>query len=297
MKLDFLQSDKSQPDPYVFFDNGRYYIYATAKDGVAAYSSDSLMGQWKFEGYVCSVEGRTDYWAPCIILIDGIYYIYFSCREDWPEELYVASSRSPLGPFDNAKKLYERFTIDPHVVKNESGLFLFYAEDNILPDKRGTRIFVDKLIDPETPANICKEIICPSFDEEIFERNRSDGKDWYTLEGPFYIKEGNRHYVMYSGGCYKNDTYHVGYAVATSDETDLTELDFVKHSDNGRFAPVLFKNDVEEGTGHHSVIKTDDGYFAIYHGRDIVTDDTKLPRTARICRLQIEDGIIKVTDR
>ena len=135
----------------------------------------------------------------------------------------------------------------------------------------------------------------PTFEEELFVHNGHEGKkDWFTIEGPFRFREGEWQYVMYNGGRYENDTYHVGYAAAKSDETDLTKVKFEKHTDNGKFAPVLIKNDFEEGTGHHSVIKYKGEYYAIYHVRDYgaIDDGYKEARTARICRLNVEDGII-----
>ena len=51
-----------------------------------------------------------------------------------------------------------------------------------------------------------------------------------------------------------------------------------------------------EGTGHHSVIKHNGEYYAVYHGRDVgVYDKNALyveERTARICKLYVKDGII-----
>jgi len=297
MRLKFDKPNLSQPDPFIFADGGKYYIYATASSGVQAYSADDIYGEWKSEGVICTVEGWKYYWAPCIAKIGDTYYLYFSCqKEGCFQFLHVASAKSPLGPFTNAKCLYERFSIDAHVVETKAGLFLWYAEDNTNTDRVGTRVFVDKLLDPMTPANICKEVIVPSFDEEIFKHNRfGDGKDWHTLEGPFYFREGEWQYVMFSGACYENDTYHIGYAAAKSDEEDLTKVDFVKHTDNGKWVPTMFRNDVEEGVGHHSVIKLDGEYYAIYHGRNVVSDPSDPSgdrRTARICKLHVKDGII-----
>ncbi len=201
-----------------------------------------------------------------------------------------------MGPFENSKRLYDRFTIDAHVVKTGGGLFLFYAEDNREPERFGTRVFVDRLITPTTSANLRKEIIVPDFDEEIYTKNRfGDGRDWHTIEGPFWFKEGDWQYVMYSGGCYQNDSYHIGYAAAKTDNEELTAVDFVKHTDNGNFAPVLIKNETEEGTGHHSVIKYKGEYYAVYHGRDVESkqcDGYSERRTARICKLIVKDGTI-----
>ena len=141
-----------------------------------------------------------------------------------------------------------------------------------------------------------KEVIVPTFDEEIYQKNRmGDGRDWHTIEGPFWFKEGEWQYVMYSGGCFENDTYHIGYAAAKSDETDLRKVDFIKNTNNGRFYPLIIKNEFEEGTGHNSVIKYKGEYYAVYHGRDY-SDKNRAAleeaRVARICRLIVSNGTI-----
>ena len=126
-------------------------------------------------------------------------------------------------------------------------------------------------------------------------RNRfGDGKDWHTIEGAFWFQEGDWQYVMYSGGCYENDSYHIGYAAAKTTEPDLKKVDLLKHTDGGKFDPVLIKNGFEEGTGHHSVIKYKGEYYAIYHARDIGALDGGYSeqRTARVCKLHVKDGII-----
>ena len=53
----------------------------------------------------------------------------------------------------------------------------------------------------------------------------------------------------------------------------------------------MIKNDFEEGVGHHSVIKYNGTYYAIYHGRDLTKGDGER-RTARACRLCFKDGVI-----
>ena len=297
MKLQFNVKNRTQPDPYVFEDGGKFYMFVTAINGVEAYTADDLFGEWAFQGTVCTVEGCKEYWAPCIIKTNGKYYLYFSCgNENMFQWLHVAEADTPLGPYTKQKALFDRFSIDAHVVETKDGLFLFYAEDNRDVERFGTRVFVDKLLDPFTPANRRREIIVPDFDEEIFMRNREgDGRDWHTIEGAFWFMEDGWQYVIYSGGCYENDTYHIGYAAAKSTETDLVKVDFVKHTDGGKFDPVLIKNEVEEGTGHHSVVKYKGEYYAVYHGRDVKTAENEgyvEERTARICKLLVKDGVI-----
>lgn len=289
MKLQFDVEGKTQPDPYIFDDGDRLYLFVTADEGVEAYSSDRIDGVWHFEGIVCRLPDARQYWAPCVCKTGGKYYLYFSCqRPEKNEFLHVASADRPLGPYKNAKCLYDRFTIDAHVVETPAGLFLFYAENNTDDTRIGTRVFVDRLLDPYTPAALRREVIRPSFDEEIYQRARfEDGRDWHTIEGPFYLRVGNWHYLMYSGGCYQNDTYHIGYTVAKSAEDDLTRVDFVKHTADGRFDPLMIRNEREEGTGHHSVLRTKDGdLYMVYHARDYGAPAGEA-RTARYCRLTV----------
>lgn len=297
MKLQFNIQGKSQPDPFIFRDGDTFYIYVTANAGVECYKTEDIFGEWQFVGVVTDFADGNNFWAPSVIKYQDMYYMYVSCaRENAFQFLHVAKAASPEGPFTEEKCLFDHFSIDSHVVETEAGLFLWYAENNEAVEKKGTRVFVDKLIDPYTPAYQPKEVILPDFPEELFTPQCHGDDLWYTVEGPFWLKEGEWQYVMYSAGCYQDDTYHIGYARAKSDEADLTKVEFEKYTEKGAFAPVLIKNDFEEGTGHHSVLKLDDTYYAIYHGRDWgdLKDGYHEARTARICKLHINDGIITV---
>ena len=296
MKMSFDCKGKTQPDPFVFEDNNQFFLYVTADEGVEAYQSDNIFGKWTYKGVVTEFEGASIFWAPSVIKIEETYYMYVSCvnNENF-QFMHVASANSPLGPFKNEKCLYNHFSIDSHMVKTEEGLFLWYAKNNINTDLIGTRIFVDKFLDPYTPENNPKEVILPEFDEEKYTPNCTAERNWYTIEGPFWFKEGDWQYLMYSAGCYQDDTYHIGYAIAKTNEANLKKVDFVKVTNEGSFSPLIIKNSFEEGTGHHSLIKHNGTYYAIYHGRDFNnTNSSKYTerRTARICRLIVDGGKI-----
>ena len=291
-----------QADPFILESNGRFYIYTTGKDGIYAYSSDSLLDGWQFEGRVFTYPDVYDFWAPSVIEIDGTYYMYcsFEFFGDTPDEgghkqtMHVSQSKSPLGPFENAKQLLHPFSIDSHVVKNENGLFIFYSTNVFDSERPGTIIVVDRLLDPVTPEGKPVEVVVPSIDEEIYRRDRyKKGSHWHTIEGAYYFKEGDWQYVMYSGACYENEKYFIGYARAKTDETDLTKIKFEKYPDDKTYAPVLNSNAWEEGTGHHSMIKHDGQWYAIYHARNVEEDGLDGDRrNARICKLNVHDGII-----
>ena len=289
----------AQPDPFMCEVEGGWAMYVTGKYGVGAYFAKTPFDAWEYRGNVFALEGLHEYWAPCMYYEDGWYYLYVSCMSpnsaDCDEFLHVARSRTPFGPFGETKRLFDHFSIDPHVVKTDAGLFLWYCLDRTDCDRVGTRIFVQKMQDPMTPVGEPVEKVMPSCDEEIFMRDRFvPGQHWHTIEGAFWLQVDGWQYVMYSGACYQNDTYHIGYASAKSTDPDLTRVVYEKHSLNGQFDPLMIKNEVEEGIGHHSVICYAGQYYAIYHARDYDPDPalTTDQRTARACKLHFSDGVI-----
>ncbi len=295
---------RGQADPYILKSGGRYYIYVTGQDAVYAYHSDSLFSGWEYYGAVMTVEGHRAFWAPSVIELDGKYYMYnsFELNDGQADEsghtgaMHVTVSDSPLGPFTDAKQILAPFSIDSHIVKNESGLYLFYSSNKHEGERVGTCIYVVKMSDPYTVCGEPVLVVEPTLDEEIFQRDRfKKDQHWHTIEGAYYFNEGDWHYVMYSGNCYQKPTYYIGYARARSNEKDLRKIKFEKYPDKDTYLPVLCANDFEEGTGHHSLIKEDGVWYAVYHGRDygIVEAAGEDARNARICKLNVKDGVIK----
>lgn len=287
----------AQPDPFMCEVENGWAMYVTGVDGVGAYYAQNPFGPWEYQGIVYVHEGMGEYWAPCMYYEDGWYYLYVSYRTpgapDCDENLYVVRAKTPFGPFGEEKRLFDCFSIDPHVVKTDKGLFLWYCLDRTDCERAGTRVFVQKMQDPMTVVGEPVEKVWPTFDEEMFMRDRFMlGQHWHTIEGAFWLQVEDWQYVMYSGACYQNDTYHIGYAAAKTTEGDLTKVEYEKHTDDGEFVPFMTKNEVEEGVGHHSVICYEGQYYAVYHARDYDSTLTGDQRTARICKLHFNDGII-----
>ena len=61
--MQLLKIDKEnyigQADPYIIEHEGKFYIYTTGDDGLYGYSCDTLLGDWKFEGQIFTLEGRS----------------------------------------------------------------------------------------------------------------------------------------------------------------------------------------------------------------------------------------------
>jgi GH43 family beta-xylosidase len=128
-----------------------------------------------------------------------------------------------------------------------------------------------------------------TVDQEIFMKDRlSPGRHWHTVEGAFYFYESGKHFLTYSGNCYENPDYYVGYAVADGVGSDLRKLKFKKYPAENVYLPFLAKNGTEEGTGHNSVIKVDGQYYIVYHARDYNADKQTDCRTARIRKFKVD---------
>lgn len=284
----------SQPDPYILKSRNKYYIYCTGIEGVHCYESDDLFGLWKHNGIVLKTDGQKEYWAPCVVERNGMFYMYYSSMpveetDVHTENIKVAVSDCAVGPFDFVKDLLPPFSIDAHVVENIDGLFIFYSVNDYEADKAGTYIVVDKMIDEFTVKGEPKSVVTPTLEEEIYEKDRfRKGQDWYTIEGACYFKKNGRHYCIYSANSYLKAEYHLGYAYSDDKTDELNKIDFVKHSADC-FSPLLCADDTEICTGHNSLIEENGKIYMIYHGRDKDSTLKNDDRTARICELSVGD--------
>ncbi len=299
MKLNIDRKDLSQPDPYVISDGGRYYMYSTGADGIQLYISDNMI-DWKYSGLCRKSEREKEYWAPSVIKYGSLFYMYYSSMEKdevdvHKEQIRVAVCDRPDGEFILLGNLTVPFSIDPHVIKNSEGLYIIYSINDYQAERAGTLIVIDKMISPTQTANDPKVAVRATLDEEIFMRDRFfKGQHWHTIEGGFYFRDGNYHYIMYSGNCYMNENYFIGYSVAYGDTDDLTSLTFRKYPDENTYCPFKRKGNGEEGTGHNSVLIENGHYYMFYHARvagaPASDDDT---RRAYMAEIKPENGILK----
>lgn len=284
----------AQADPYMIKGkDGRFYLYAT--DG-QLYSSDKLFGDWKYEGICLHMPGQKICWAPSVIEINNQYYMYYSsvdenCQEEHGHAMRVAVSDSPYGIFEYKKTILPPFSIDAHVVETPSGQYMFYCNNDYDAERAGTRILCDRMADPFTMEGNPVCVVPPTLDEEIYMKNRfKPGQHWHTVEGAFYFYHDGYHFLMYSGACYQNPTYFIGYCVAKGKkEDDLRKIDWHKYPDDHTYSPLLTKNEFIEGTGHNSVIFDQGKCYIVYHGRDYGdVDKEEDARSARIDEMKID---------
>lgn len=294
-----LKVREHQADPYIFYDNGMYYLYCTGGDGVHCYTSEKLSG-FEHIGVVCSDVGCYQYWAPCVSKFEGKFYMYYSCMSRESDDVHtqclkVAVADSPRGPFIYQNDLAEPFSIDADIAVTENGRYLFYSINDYNAERVGTKIVLDKMLSPTLLAKNPRTAVRPTLDEEIFCRNRfKEGEHWHTIEGANFFYEDGWYYLLFSGNCYENNNYYVGYSRAKATTDNLEELEFLKYPSDDVYHPLLCSDGVELGTGHNSTIKVGGQWYIVYHGRDKDDDLSQECRTARIARLLVDDGALRV---
>lgn len=288
-----------QADPYIFFDDGRFYLYCTGADGVHCYTSDGLC-DFNHVGVACATDGQCQYWAPCVTKLDGVFYMYYSSMPTSSDDVHtqclkVATSDSPTGPFVYLRDLAQPFSIDADIAVVDEDRYLFYSVNDYNAERVGTKIVLDKMQSPTRLEGKPVTALRPTLDEEIFRRDRfRKGEHWHTIEGANFFYEDGWYYLLFSGNCYENNNYYVGYSRARATSGNLRETEFLKYPDTDTYHPLLSSDGVELGTGHNSTVKVDGQWYIVYHGRDVGDDPTHECRTARIARLNVADGVLSV---
>jgi len=215
-------------DPFVLRWDDRYVAYGTGGlvDGQAfrVLTSPDLVEWTSVSGALVrpAAELGSDYWAPEVVGGADEWWMYYSAGNgDRGHHLRVARASSPLGPFvDTGVDLTpdEPFAIDPHPFRDADGTwYLYYARDVLDGPRVGTQLAVAVMSSMTSLAGPGRQVLAPSADWQIFERQRSIyGRvvDWHTLEGPTVREHGGRYYCLYSGGSYLGEGYGVAWATA-----------------------------------------------------------------------------------
>ncbi len=242
-------------DPTIFQHDGMYYLYGTSQgeltergSGFLVFSSDD-MENWEgpigeLDGFALKkgeAFGDQGFWAPQVFEYNNTFYMAYTANEN----IAIATSDSPLGPFTNSGEALEAPVkqIDPFVFFDNGKIYLYHVRLG-----EGNRIFVAEMnqdlsgIKPETLTE------CISAEEPW---ENTENAAWPVAEGPTVLKRNDIYYLIYSANDFRNPDYAVGYATSDS------PLGPWEKSEN---SPIIDKNITgENGSGHGDVMFDENG--------------------------------------
>ncbi|QCR23033.1 glycoside hydrolase family 43 protein [Pontibacter sp. SGAir0037] len=265
-------------DPTIFYHEGTYYLYGTveggANEGFFVYTS-SDMKTWEGpkgikEGYALKkgdAYGSKGFWAPQVFYTGGKFYMAYTADEN----IAIATSNSPLGPFTQAEKAPLAAPvkqIDPFVFIDADGKkYLYHVRLT-----NGNRIFVAEMTDDFSAIKQETLRECISAQEPW---ENTVQAEWPVTEGPSILRQGKLYYLVYTANDFRNPDYAVGYATSTS---PLGPWEKQKDS------PILSKAAIGiNGTGHGDFFTDKKGQlYYVFHTH---YSDTKVgPRQTGIVK-------------
>lgn len=233
-------------DPYIYYEDGTYYLYGTGNEnGIAvAISHDLKTWSWP-EGkphlalHKDNSYGDFWFWAPEVYKVGNKYLMYYSAEE----HICVAEGDSPLGPFHQTvqKPMREAKGIDNSLFIDKDGKpYLFWVNFT----EAGLQSWVAELTDD------CSTII-EGTEKMCITTSQDWEKVWPSVnEGPFVLEHDGYYYLTYSANSYESPHYGLGYAVAKHPTGP-----WVKYEGN----PILQFVGGLHGVGHHAYFTDNEG--------------------------------------
>jgi len=269
-------------DPTIFNDNDVYYLYGTTSGGLDSVNSGFLVYEskdlknWSRKGYALKKGdsfGDWGFWAPQVFKRNELYYMAYTANEN----IAIASSKSPLGPFVNKTKQSYKSSIkqiDPFVFFDNGKVYMYHVRRV----DEGSQIFVVELEDDL--RSMKAETLTKCISVELLWEDTKKIKS-KIAEGQTVIKMEDTYYLFYSANNFKNPDYAVGYATSKSPIGP-----WQKANDN----PIIEKSIINEhGPGHGDVFyDMNNSMYYVLHTH--FSKEEVRPRKTAIIKLTFDEN-------
>ncbi|MBE6614076.1 MAG: hypothetical protein E7631_02045 [Ruminococcaceae bacterium] len=283
------------PDPFMTYDPVTGYYYALFTRGRhlelfrSRYAGDIVKGGDSKVIYTPSGERDGiwgDIWAPEMHKgTNGKWYIYTSGRylpQPSAKRLFImeALSDDPFGDWQfKCKPSPDVFSIDPTVFTHTDGKqYICYSRVD-----GGQLLEIRELVNPYTFGDKAAVIARAEYDWELVPPYTGTSA---INEGAFFVKHGNRLFILYSGnGCW-SDHYCLGVLEYTGG--DLCEASSWKKYP----MPLFTYGNGVYGPGHASFFTSPDGseLWCAYHGMKEHNETvTAAPRYFHLQKVDFDD--------
>jgi xylan 1,4-beta-xylosidase len=267
-------------DPFVFKHDSTYYLYGTTdvqSSGIIVYKSDDLIHWGKpagaREGYALHKEdvwGTRGFWSPEVFFARGKFYMIYTVEE----QLAVATSNSPLGPFTQPRQgpmNPDKKEIGHKTFHEDGKTYIYFSRlegGNVIV---GAQMSGDLLSIKEDTLTTLVE------STEPWEHTPSNpDANWPVAEAPFVMKHKDTYYLFYTANHFITTDYAVGYATSSHPLGPYS-----KYKGN----PILSATDEMKGTGTTSIVTVPNGeLYMFYHAHK----DTSNVRPRKVAMDRIE---------
>ena len=187
------RSDIRVRDPYIVYEDGVYYLYATTGDKTLSYYFSSDLENWEYGGVAFEIPDNfwayKDVWAAEVHRYKGKFYLFVSLLgknglrgtqiavSDKPDERFVPLVNHPATPLDKS-------CIDGTLFVNEGKPYIFYSRD--WPDN-----FV------EEKGAYVGEIYCAELTEDLCEIKGEPVRLFTSDESP--LSKNAPHNIVWEG--------------------------------------------------------------------------------------------------
>lgn len=306
-------------DPFVLYDNGFYYMYATSSIGNLS-TKDGIFC-WKGEEYDkltlcgCCYDksdsfGYDCFWAPEVVKrADGKYIMHFTAKDriDGVLRTGVAVSDSPEGPFKDATEGKPMFdigtaTIDASCYVEGDKAYLYFVKDcstNIINGIHTSQIYVaeidssltklisqPKLISTPSQPWETHSLPAPCVGQIEDFKLKENQTYWLWNEAPSLIKHGGKYYLTYSANCFDSRYYSVGYAVSDS---PLGPFEKYKNNPIMEYIPNKLS-----GPGHNSFFTDKNGNLMCAYHCHTFYEKPSGNRRYCVCSVQFINGELQL---
>ena len=145
MKLKFNVKNKAQADPFIFEDKGTFYLYVTAFEGVEAYKTEDIFGEYEFKGYLAP-DGLNNIDSTYLEKDGKLYYVCSAYMDVGHQCIYITEMENPYTLKKGAPSVklsspdlyWERkgwrVNEGPAVLYHEDDIFIVYSASGFSSD-------------------------------------------------------------------------------------------------------------------------------------------------------------------
>jgi GH43 family beta-xylosidase len=263
----------SGPDPWVVFHDGMYYVTHSSGSNLKLYRTSDVSMLAQAESKVVWTPPATgmnskEIWAPEIHRVNDKWYFYYAADDgdNNHHRMWVLENGS-TDPFEGTwvdkGKLElpdDKWAIDGSIFEHGGSLYFVWSgwEGDVIIRQD---IYITRMTNPWTPSGDRVRLSAPELPWEI----KGASGDLPTVnEGPQFLKQGNKVFIIYSAsGCWTDD-YSLGMLQASGDADLMLPGSWTKSQQ-----PVFQKNIDGKafGPGHNSFFKSPNGEedWIIYH--------------------------------